>query len=130
MPPVPSSRTSWYRSASAAPSRSAVELGASRDIVRRLVGPKVRRGRGEQLYPEDMSSRRSRHRNGRRCGASSSCKQKRAVVLVITLTKKRTKRGHRGQSMDRSAAAETSRPALPLPERQQRVVVVRFFMHE
>jgi len=33
--------------------------------------------------------------------------------------------------MDRSAAgAETSRPALPLPERQQRVVVVRFFMHE
>src|SRR6185437_3745778 len=64
IPPVPSSRTRRYRPVRAAPSRSADELGASRDIFRRLVGPKSRRGgasHGGLRDQEDTSSGRSRH---------------------------------------------------------------------
>src|SRR6185312_3317644 len=64
IPPVPSSRTRRYRPVRAAPSRSADELGASRDIFRRLVGPESRRGgasHGGLLDQEDTSSGRSRH---------------------------------------------------------------------
>src|SRR5690348_6193342 len=66
-----------------------------------------------------------RVRNDDRTGRTPPARSERSMTTCQTSSrmKKRTKHGHSGQSTDRSAAwAETSRPASPLHERQQRLV--------
>src|SRR5690348_3262151 len=66
-------------------------------------------------------------RHGDRTGTAPPARSRRSktTCLASTPMNTRTKHGHSGQSTHRSAAgAETSRPASPLHERQQRLVVV------